>query len=167
MAKGKLVQSEANVHSLLNDKDAMRKMVEDRIQELVETEFEKHMGRKPYERGNGRSTHRNGFKERTLTTRVGKLYLRVPQARDGSFSPSVYDKYQRVEKALFLTLVETYRMGVATRKIKNITEELCGARIPSSTISAWHKAEIVLLGILSPHSSSVIFLIFRVATPIR
>ena len=139
MAKGKLTQSEANVHSLLNDKDAMRKLVEDRIQELVEAEFEKHMGRKPYERGTGRSTHRNGFKERTLTTRVGLLYLRVPQARDGSFAPSVYDKYQRVEKALFLTLVETYRMGVATRKIKNIAEELCGDRIPRSTISAWHK----------------------------
>ncbi|NOQ22261.1 MAG: hypothetical protein GQ565_06390 [Candidatus Aegiribacteria sp.] len=49
MANGKLVQSEANVQRLLNDKDAMRKMVEDRIQELVEAEFEKHMGRKPYE----------------------------------------------------------------------------------------------------------------------
>jgi len=139
MAKGKLIQSEANVQRLLNDKDAMRKMVENAIQNIVKEEFEAHMGRKPYERGNGRATHRNGFKERTLTTRVGVIYLRVPQARDGSFSPSVYDKYQRVEKALFLALVETYRLGVATRKIKKITEELCGDRIPSSTISAWHK----------------------------
>lgn len=139
MAKGKLTQSEANVQRLLCDKDAMRKLVEDRLQELVEEEFEKHMGRKPYERDKGRSTYRNGFKERTLTTRVGKIFLRVPQARDGSFAPSIYRKYQRVEKALFLTLVETYRMGVATRKIKEVTEELCGDRIPKSTISTWNK----------------------------
>ena len=55
MAKGKLVQSESNVHRLLNDKDAMRKMVENAIQEIVEEEYEAHMRRKPYERGNGRS----------------------------------------------------------------------------------------------------------------
>ena len=138
MANGKVTQSEANVQRLLCDSEAMRQMVEEEVQKRVEAEFEKHMGRKPYERDKGRSTHRNGFKERTLTTRVGKIYLRVPQARDGSFSPSVYEKYQRVEKALFLTLVETYRMGVATRKIKEITEELCGDRIPKSTISAWN-----------------------------
>ncbi len=70
MAKGKLVQSEANVHRLLNDKDAMRKMVENAIQNIVKEEFEEHMGRKPYERGKGLSTHRNSFKERTLTTPV-------------------------------------------------------------------------------------------------
>ena len=63
MAKGKLLQSEANVHRLLNDKDAM-KLAEDRIQELVEAEYEKHMGRKPHERGMDRSLHRNGIRER-------------------------------------------------------------------------------------------------------
>lgn len=61
MATGKLTQSEANVQRLLCDRDAMRKLVEDRLQELVEEEFEKHMGHKPYERGKGRSTHRNDF----------------------------------------------------------------------------------------------------------
>jgi transposase-like protein len=62
MANGKLTQSKADVQRLLNDKDAMRKMVENAIQEIVAEEFEAHMGRKPYERGNGRSTHRNSFR---------------------------------------------------------------------------------------------------------
>ena len=71
MTKGKLVQSEANVQRLLCDKDAMRKLVEEALQNIVDSEFKDHMGRKPYERDQGRSTHRNGFKDRILSTRVG------------------------------------------------------------------------------------------------
>jgi len=137
MATGKLLKKNANVQGLLNDKDALRELVQIEIQKVINGEFEEHIARGRYERKEGAGTHRNGFKPRTLTTRVGKIYLRIPQARDGSFSPSVYEKYQRVEKALFLTLVETYRLGVSTRKIKTITEELCGDIIPKSTISAW------------------------------
>jgi len=137
MANRKLAKSESNVQSLMNDSDALREVVQREVQKALSEEFEAHMGRDPYERDKGRSTHRNGFKSRTLTTRVGKIYLHVPQARDGSFSPSVYERYQRVEKALYLALVETYRMGVATRKIKKITEELLGDQISKSTISAW------------------------------
>lgn len=137
MATRKLTKNGSDVQGLMNDSDAMRKLVQEEVQRAINTEFEEHMGRDRYERDKGRSTHRNGFKSRTLTTRVGKIYLRVPQTRDGSFSPSVYERCQRVEKALYLTLVETYRMGVATRKIKTITEELLGDSIPKSTISAW------------------------------
>ena len=139
MATAKVAISETDVQGLLNDSDGLRAIVEEVVQKIIDGEFSKHMGKARYERGAGRDTHRNGFKDRMLLTRVGRIYLRVPQARDGSFSPSVYEKYQRVEKALFLTLVETYRKGVATRKIQAITEELCGDRIPKSTISAWCK----------------------------
>ena len=91
MAKGKLTQSEGNVQRLLCDKDAMRKLLEEAMQNIVDSEFKDHMGRKPYKRDQGRSTHRKGFKDRILSTRVGKIYLRVPQTRDGSISPSVYE----------------------------------------------------------------------------
>ncbi len=137
MATGKLAKTEVNVQGLMNDSEAMREMVQEEVQRMITTEFKEYMGRERYERDKGRSTYRNGYKPRTLTTRVGKIYLRVPQTRDGSFSPSVYERYQRVEKALYLALVETYRMGVSTRKIKTITEELLGDTIPKSTISTW------------------------------
>ena len=139
MATAKVAISEENVQGLFNERDELRALVEEVVQKIINAEFDKHMGRDRYERGVGRNTHRNGFKDRMFLTRVGQIYLRVPQARDGSFSPSVYEKYQRVEKALFLTLVETYRKGVSTRKMQAITEELCGDRIPKSTISAWGK----------------------------
>ncbi|MBD3157803.1 MAG: IS256 family transposase, partial [Candidatus Lokiarchaeota archaeon] len=137
MASDKVAISDDDVQGLFNDSEAFRKLIEGVVQKIIEAEFEKHMGRRPYERGRGRPTHRNGYKTRTLFTRVGRLHLRVPQARDGSFSPSLYRKYQRTEKALFLTLVETYQKGVATRKIKEITEELCGDRISKSTVSRY------------------------------
>ncbi len=98
MATGKLLKKNANVQGLLNDKDALRELVQIEIQKVINGEFEEHIARGRYERKEGSTTHRNGFKPRTLSTRVGKIYLRIPQARDGSFSPSVYEKYQRVEQ---------------------------------------------------------------------
>ena len=70
--------------------------------------------------------YRSGYYTRTLVTRVGKLELRVPQDRDGRFSTELFERYQRSEQALVATLAEMYVQGVSTRKVKAITEELCG-----------------------------------------
>ncbi|SDZ26527.1 Transposase, Mutator family [Sinorhizobium meliloti] len=68
----------------------------------------------------------SGHYGRTLITRVGKLELRVPQDRSGHFSTELFERYQRSERALVATLAEMYVQGVSTRKVKAITEELCG-----------------------------------------
>lgn len=68
-------------------------------------------------------------------TRVGKLELRVPQDRQGRFSTEVFERYQRSEKALVWCLAQMYIEGVSTRKIKAITEELCGHGFSASTVS--------------------------------
>jgi transposase-like protein len=68
-------------------------------------------------------------------TRVGKLELRVPQDRQGRFRTEVFERYQRSEKALVAALTEMYVQGVSTRKVKTITEELCGHEVSASTIS--------------------------------
>ena len=68
-------------------------------------------------------------------TRVGKLELRVPQDRQGRFRTEVFERYQRSEKALVGALVEIYVQGVSTRKVKAITEQLCGHEFSASTIS--------------------------------
>ncbi len=75
----------------------------------------------------------------TLVTRVGKLELRVPQDRDGRFSTELFERYQRSERALVATLAEMYVQGVSTRKVKAITEELCGHAFSASAISAINK----------------------------
>ena len=80
--------------------------------------------------------YRSGYYKRNLITRIGKLELRVPQDRDGKFSTSIFERYQRSEKALVTALAEMYVQGVSTRKVKAITEELCGHEFSASSISA-------------------------------
>jgi transposase-like protein len=106
---------------------------------MLEAEMEETIGAAKSERTPTRLGHRSGYYSRTLITRVGKLELRVPQDRDGRFSTELFERYQRSEQALVSTLAEMYVQGVSTRKVKAITEELCGHSFSASTISAINK----------------------------
>jgi transposase-like protein len=121
---------------LLDDAGFLKEIVERVIQELLETEMTEHVGAAPYERVVGRTGHRNGHKPRTLRTRVGTLNLMVPQDREGTFSTRLFARYQRNEKALVLALMEMYLEGVSTRKVKDITEALCGTSFSKSLVSS-------------------------------
>ena len=89
----------------LDDPDFLRGIVEEVIKELLEVEMTDHVGAAPYERTDARRGLRNGYKPRTLRTRVGALNLLVPQDRDGTFSTRIFARYQRNEKALVLALI--------------------------------------------------------------
>jgi putative transposase len=121
---------------LLDDAGFLREIVQRVLQEVLETEMTEHVGAAPHERTAERKGHRNGYKPRTLRTRVGTLNLLVPQAREGTFSTKLFARYQRNEKALVLALMEMYVEGVSTRKVKDITEELCGTSFSKSLISS-------------------------------
>ncbi|MCA1848952.1 MAG: IS256 family transposase [Actinobacteria bacterium] len=121
---------------LLDDPDFLRQIVERVLQELLEAQMTEHIGAAPYERGENRKGHRNGHKPRTLRTRVGTLNLLVPQDREGTFSTRLFSRYQRNEKALVLALMEMYVEGVSTRKVKDITEALCGTSFSKSLVSS-------------------------------
>jgi len=101
----------------------------------LDAQMTEHLQAKPYERTDQRRAYRNGYKPRQLTTRVGTLTLRVPQARDGSFSTDLFQRYQRSEQALVLAMIEMVLQGVSTRKVTKITEELCGTAFSKSTVS--------------------------------
>ena len=120
---------------LLDDPDFIREIVERVLQELLEAEMTDHVGATPYERTEKRAGQRNGYKPRTLRTRVGTLNLLVPQDREGTFSTRLFARYQRNEKALVLALMEMYVEGVSTRKVKDVTEELCGTSFSKSLVS--------------------------------
>src|SRR3712207_5151831 len=121
---------------LLEDPDFLREIVERVLQEMLEAEMTEHIGAAPYERSATRTGHRNGHKPRTLRTRVGSLNLLVPQDREGTFSTGLFSRYQRNEKALVLALMEMYVEGVSTRKVKEVTEELCGTSFSKSLLSS-------------------------------
>jgi transposase-like protein len=121
---------------LLEDPNFLREIVERVLQEMLEAEMTEHIGAAPYERSATRTGHRNGYKPRTLRTRVGTLNLLVPQDREGNFSTRLFSRYQRNEKALCLALMEMYVEGVSTRKVKEVTEELCGTTFSKSLVSS-------------------------------
>ena len=121
--------------ALTDDPDFLREIVERTVQALLETEMTAHLGADRYERTAGRKGQRNGYKPRTLHTRVGTLTLLVPQDREGTFSTQLFARYQRNEKALVLALMEMYLEGVSTRKVADITEVLCGTSFSKSLVS--------------------------------
>ena len=117
------------------DQDLMKALVHQAVQEFLEAEMNEALQAGRGERTPGRLGYRSGYYSRSLTTRVGTLELRVPQDRDGRFSTELFERYQRSEKALVSALAEMYVQGVSTRKVKAITEELCGHAFSASAIS--------------------------------
>ncbi|HSH82603.1 MAG TPA: IS256 family transposase [Herpetosiphonaceae bacterium] len=125
--------------ALIESPDVLRELVRSVMQEMLEAEMSDALGAGKGERSDTRLGYRSGHYTRTLVTRVGKLELRVPQDRDGRFSTELFERYQRSEQALVSTLAEMYVQGVSTRKVKAITEELCGHAFSASAISAINK----------------------------
>ena len=121
---------------LTEKEDYLRPLVGLVVQELLEAEMNEALGAQKGERTEGRMGYRSGYYVRNLVTRVGRLELRVPQDRQGRFSTQLFERYQRSERALVAALGEMYVQGVSTRKVKAITEELCGQEFSASTISA-------------------------------
>ena len=121
---------------LLQGDDAIRALLETTVQQVLEAEMEDALGAGKGERSPERRGYRSGYYGRKLTTRVGTLELRVPQDRGGLFRTEVFARYQRSEKALLLALAEMYVQGVSTRKVRAVTEELCGHGFSASSVSA-------------------------------
>lgn len=105
------------------------------INEAMRLERERHLGVGPYERNEARRGYANGYKPKTVKTRMGALALQVPQVREGGFYPQSLDKGMRSERALKLALAQMYVEGVSTRKVARITEELCGFEVSSTEVS--------------------------------
>ena len=105
------------------------------INQAMDIERSHHLQAEPYERTEARNGYANGYKPKKVKCRVGELDLRVPQVRDSSFYPGALEHGIRSERALKLAVAEMYVQGVATRKVKAITEELCGFEISSTDVS--------------------------------
>ena len=121
------------------DRGLMKSLMKEALQEVLEGEMTEFLGAAPGERTEERQGYRAGYYGRHLITRIGKLELRVPRDRSGEFSTALFERYARSEKALVGALAERHVQGVSTRKVKAITEELCGHRFSASAISRINK----------------------------
>lgn len=111
------------------DGDVFRAMIEVVAQRVMEEELALHLSAE-------RRGYRNGYKPRSLKTRVGELALRVPQARGTEpYSPMLFAKRERSERALLVACAEMYFMGVSTRKVKKVLEKMGGFELSASTVS--------------------------------
>jgi len=115
--------------------DAFAKLLESILNQVLNAQVSEQIGADRYERSDERLGYRNGFRMRSMTTRVGTIELQVPRLRDGNFSTTLFRQYQRSEQALVLAMMEMVINGVSTRKLSAITEELCGKQFSKSTIS--------------------------------
>lgn len=113
----------------------MREALEKLLNMTMQMERDQALKAKPYERTTDRQGYANGFKDRELQTRMGALEIRIPQVRGLSFYPRSLEKGLRSERALKVAVAEMYLQGVSTRKVKAITEELCGFSISSTEVS--------------------------------
>ena len=100
----------------------------------------------PYERTPDRKAYANGFKPKTLKTRIGKIRVDVPQVRGGiDFYPTALERGTTTEQALVQTVAEMYIQGVSTRKVKPILDQLAGLDISSTSVSnATKKLDAIL-----------------------
>jgi transposase-like protein len=115
--------------------EAVPEMLRVLINNVMQAERSKYLQAGEYERTDDRKGHANGYKPKTVRTRMGEITFAVPQVREGGFYPSALEKGLRSERALVATLAEMYVQGVSTRKVKAITEQLCGIEVSSMQVS--------------------------------
>lgn len=120
---------------LRNGLGAVAEMVRVLLNSVMQAERSKYLQAGEYERTEDRKGHANGYKPKTVRTRMGEITFAIPQVREGGFYPSALEKGVRSERALTMTLAEMYVQGVSTRKVKAITEALCGVEISASQVS--------------------------------
>ena len=120
----------------LIDQDAgLKKLLTWFLNLVMQLEAIQQADAEPYQRIESRKAHRNGYKERSLKTRVGELRLKKPQFRETSFETKVFDRYSRVEKALINAVLESYLQGVSTRRIQDIVSRLGIESLSASSVS--------------------------------
>jgi len=118
-----------------NGIEAVPKAIEILINEAMKIERAEALKADPYERSDERSGYANGYKPKTLHTRMGPITFAVPKTRDCEFYPQSLEKGARSEQALKLAVAEMYVQGVSTRKVTQVMEELCGFNVSSSQVS--------------------------------
>jgi Transposase and inactivated derivatives len=118
-----------------NGLEGLSEMVRVMVNQAMKFERENFLNARTYERSEDRTGYANGYKPKTVNTRVGKVTFAIPQVREGNFYPHALEKGLRSERALMLALAEMYVQGVSTRDVAAITERLCGSSVSSMQVS--------------------------------
>ena len=125
------------------DGDFLRSVAEAVVQLLMETDVEGLIGAGRHERSGERTTYRNGYRDRSLDTRLGTLQLRVPKLRQGSYFPPFLEPRKTSEKALVAVIQEAWVGGVSTidgqETIDPVPEGTAVSRPPRGALTIWSR----------------------------
>ena len=137
MAQINLTLNQEEILELLGaDKsEAFKALLTKSLNAVLKAESAQQLGAEPYERSKERCDCRNGFRERTLNTRIGSIVLAVPRHCNVPFKSMIFDNYSRSEAALMTTMAEMVVLGVSTRKVAKVMETLCGNTFSKSAVS--------------------------------
>lgn len=124
------------LQEIFSDRDGIKRFLEAVVNSAMKGELGEHLKAASYQRSGERLGHRNGYKSRRLSTRIGRLDLAIPQARNcRPYRPSMIEHYQRSERALLVACAQMYFQGVSTRKVNDVLGTMCGMKISSETVS--------------------------------
>jgi len=124
------------LQEVFTERDGLKHLLELLLEHTMRTELSEHLKADVYERCSKRRGRRNGYKPRSLATRIGRLNLQVPQARDcRPYQPTMFNRWQRSERALLVACADMYFQGISTRKVQDVLETMCGMDISSATVS--------------------------------
>jgi transposase-like protein len=119
----------------IDQEDGLKKLLTWFLNLVMQFEAMEQIDAEPYQRVGSRKAYRNGYKERSLKTRVGELTLKKPQFREIPFQTKVFDRYSRVERALINAIIESYLQGVSTRRVQDIVSRLGIEELSASSVS--------------------------------
>jgi transposase-like protein len=125
--------------STASKESPMKALLEVVLNAVMRAERSQALKAEYYERSEERVGYANGFKDKTLNSRMGQLNLKIPQTRDVVFYPQCLERGLRSERALKLAVAEMYIKGISTRKVQAITRELCGTDFSSEQVSRLSK----------------------------
>lgn len=137
MAQLNITLNQEEILQLLseNSEKCFKKLLEESLNSILRAESTEQLGAERYKRTEERTDSRNGNRERTLNTRIGKITLQVPRHRNQPFKTMVFENYCRSEAALIATMAEMVVNGVSTRKVSKVVETLCDTSFSKSTVS--------------------------------
>src|ERR671932_454770 len=115
-----------------DDGELMRKVLTAMLQALVDAEATAHIGAEPHERTETRTTQRNGTRDKTVTSGLGDVMVRIPKTRTGSFFPSLLAPRRRIDVALHAVICQAYVEGVSTRRVDDLVVAMGGTGVGKS-----------------------------------
>jgi transposase-like protein len=136
VARSNIGGLDGTLSEVFKQQDGLKRFLEVMCQQLMSQEVQQQLGVQFHERSDQRRGYRNGTKPRTLLTRVGELELEVPQVRGCEpYHPSLFNKWQRSERALLTACAEMYFQGVSTRNVRKVLEVMCDGEVSATTVS--------------------------------